>query len=117
MKPGNGRAHEAALAFMKILESTPPLRAQARLLNTADRDLAALLFALSEDEREPVYLAVGPGKSGRLRSELVRMGHVRLDAETVSRIAAHLAEHLGADRPLGPASRYFRPRRPSDAED
>jgi hypothetical protein len=105
-------ARDAARAFIEVLESTPPLRAQARLLNTADRDLAALLFPLEEAEREVVYRVVGPAKAERLRSELVRMGHVRLDAETVSRIAAHLSEHLRSERPLGPISRYFRPRRP-----
>lgn len=105
-------AREAALAFLEVLRATPPLRAQSRLLNTADRDLAALLFPLEEEERDRVYGSVGPAKAERLRSELVRMGHVRLDGDTVSRIAEHLAEHLRADRPLGPASRYFRPRKP-----
>jgi hypothetical protein len=109
-----GHARDAALGFLEALRATPTLRAQARLLNTADRDLAALLFTLEEEERDPVYRAVGPSKAGRLRSELVRMGHVRLDADTVSRIAAHMKEHLSADRPLGPASRYFRPRRPDE---
>jgi hypothetical protein len=103
-------ARDAALAFLEVLSATPALRAQARMLNTADRDLAALLFPLEEGERDPMYRAVGPVKAERLRSELVRMGHVRLDGDTVSRIAAHLSEHLRAERPLGPASRYFRPR-------
>jgi hypothetical protein len=102
-------ARDAARAFLEALRATPALRAQSRLLNTADRDLAALLFPLEEEERGEVYRAVGPAKTDRLRSELVRMGHVRLDADTVSRIAAHLALHLRADRPLGPISRYFRP--------
>jgi hypothetical protein len=105
-------ARDYALAFIGVLEATPLLRAQARLLNTADRDLAALLFPLAEAERDRVYRVVGPVKAERLRSELVRMGHVRLDAETVSQIAAHLSEHLRGERPLGPISRYFRPRRP-----
>jgi hypothetical protein len=105
-------ARDAALAFMRVLETTPPQRAQARLLNTADRDLAALLFPLEEEEREAVYRAVSPAKAERLRSELVRMRHVRLDGDTVSRIAAHLTEHLNSDRPLGPISRYFRPHVP-----
>ena len=105
-------ARDASLAFLEVLRATPALRAQSRLLNTADRDLAALLFPLEESEREAVYASVGPAKAARLRSELVRMGHVRLDADTVSRIAAHLAEHLRADRPLGPISRYFKPHTP-----
>jgi hypothetical protein len=105
-------ARDAALGFLKVFAATPAVQAQARLLNTADRDLAALLFPLAEEERGPVFRAVGRIKAERLRSELVRMGHVRLDADTVSRIAAHLSEHLSADRPLPPISRYFRPRRP-----
>jgi hypothetical protein len=104
-------AREAALGFLEALKGAPPNQAQSRLLNTADRDLAALLFQLEEGERSPVYAAVSPAKAERLRSELLRMRHVRLNAETVSRIAEHLIEHLAADRPLGPASRYFRPRR------
>jgi len=107
-------AREAALAFLDVLESTPPLRAQSRLLNTADRDLAALLFQLREDERDPIYRAVGRAKAERLRAELVRMGHVHLEVDIVARIAAHLSEHLRAARPLGPISRYFRPHRPGE---
>ena len=105
-------ARDAALAFIEVLLATPAARAQARLLNTADRDLGALLFPLSVAERESVYRLVGSAKADKLRSELVRMRHVRLDADTVSRIAAHLSEHLRAERPLGPISRYFRPHRP-----
>ncbi len=109
---GTNAAREAALSFIDALASTPAVRAQNRLLNTADRDLAAVLYPLEEGERDPVYLAVGSAKAARLRSELARMGHVRLDGEIVSRIAAHLAEHLSAERPLAPASRYFKPKTP-----
>jgi hypothetical protein len=104
-------ARESALGFLEVLRVTAPQKAQGRLLNTADRDLAALLFHLEEEERDLVYRAVSPAKAERLRSELVRMRHVRLDADTVGRVALHLAEHLSADRPLGRASRYLRPRR------
>jgi|WetSurMetagenome_2_1015567.scaffolds.fasta_scaffold713833_1 hypothetical protein len=102
-------ARDAALGFLDALRGVSSLRAQERLLNTADRDLAAVLFHLAEDERTEVYAAVGPAKGEGLRAELVRMRHVRLGPETVSRIASHLAEHLVADRPLGPASRFFKP--------
>jgi flagellar motor switch protein FliG len=105
-------ARDAALTFLEALREAPANRAQARLLNAANRDLAALLYSLGEEERGQVYRVVSPAKAESLRAELVRMGHVRLDADTVSRIAAHLTEHLLADRPLGPAIRYFRPREP-----
>jgi hypothetical protein len=104
-------ARDSALSFLETLRATAPQQAQGRLLNTADRDLAALLFHLEEPEREEVYRSVSRAKAEGLRAELGRMRHVRLDAGTVSRIAAHLSEHLTADRPLGRASRYFRPRR------
>jgi hypothetical protein len=107
-------ARDSALGFLKALEATPAVRAQTRLLNTADRDIAALLFHLEEEERGIVYGAVGAAKADKLRAELVRMRHVRLGAETVARIAEHLAEHLRADRPLGPASRFFRPHQAQD---
>jgi hypothetical protein len=107
-------ARDAALGFLDALRATPAKRAQDRLLNTANRDLAAVLFQLAEEERDLVYRAVSPAKEESLRAELLRMGHVRLDVETVSRIAEHLAAHLSADRPLGPASRFFRPRPPRD---
>jgi hypothetical protein len=109
-------ARDHALAFLEALKGTTPQQAQARLLNTADRDLAALLFHLEEAERDLVYRAVSPAKAERLRAELVRMRHIRLDAGTVARIAEHLSEHLSADRPLGPASRYFRPHRPAGGD-
>jgi hypothetical protein len=105
-------ARDYALGFLEALRGTPAAQAQGRLLNTADRDLAALLFHLEEEERGQVYRLVSPAKAEKLRSELERMRHVRLDAETVGRIAAHLSEHLAADRPLGRASRYLRPRKP-----
>ncbi len=104
-------SRDAARAFLDALRRAPANRAQERLLNTADRDLAALLFHLTEDERAEAYALVSRAKAEGLRAELVRMRHVRLGPETVSRIASHLIEHLSADRPLGPASRYFRPRR------
>jgi hypothetical protein len=107
-------ARESAQEFIEVLKATPPLRAQSRLLNTADRDMAALLFHLEEEERALVYGAVGAAKAERLRAELVRMRHVRLGADTVARIAEHIALHLSADRPLGPASRFFRPHAPRD---
>jgi hypothetical protein len=103
-------ARDAALPFIEALRTCPPSRAQSRLLNTADRDLGAVLFPLAADERELVYRIVGPAKASRLRAEVERMARVRLVPDTVSRIASHLIEHLAADRPLGPASRYFRPR-------
>jgi hypothetical protein len=106
---GMATARDAALGFIEALRSTPFARAQLRLLNTADRDLGAVLYPLGDEERELIYRAVGPSKAGRLRSEVVRMGHVLLDAETVRRISEHLSRHLAGDRPLGPASRYFRP--------
>lgn len=102
-------ARDAALAFLDAMRGVPANRAQERLLNTADRDLAAVIFHLTEDERSAVYAAVSPAKAEGLRAELRRMRHVRLGPETVSRIASHLSEHLSADRPLGPASRYFKP--------
>jgi hypothetical protein len=106
-------ARDYALGFLETLRATPIVRAQARLLNTADRDIAALLFHLEESERALVFSIVGETKADRLRDELVRMRHVRLGPETVARIADHLREHLSADRPLGPASRYFKPHRPA----
>lgn len=107
-------ARDAALAFLEAACGAPPVIAQARLLNTADRDLAALLFPLEEEERERIYRIVGKGKTSRLKPEVERMRHVRLAAETVGRIASHLEAHLRAERPLGPASRYFKPHRPAD---
>lgn len=104
-------ARDAARGFLEALRATPANRAQDRLLNTADRDLAALLFPLQEDERAQVYRVVSPAKAERLRSELLRMAHVRLDGETVSRIASHMTAHLSSDKPLPPASRYFKPHR------
>lgn len=107
-------ARDAALSFLETATAAPRNIAQSRLLNTADRDLAALLFPLSEEERGAIYSLVGRGKTERLRGEVERMRHVRLGEETVSRIAEHLARHISGDRPLGPASRYFKPRRPDD---
>jgi hypothetical protein len=42
------------------------------------------------------------------------MQHVRLGPETITRIADHLEAHLTGSRPLGPASRYFKPHREPD---
>ena len=75
----------------------------------SDRDLAALLFPLKEEERGLVYGIVSAAKAERLRAEVVRMAHINLSADTVSRIASHLEAHLASDKPLGPASRYFKP--------
>ncbi len=96
-------------AFLAALRETPALRAQERLLNTADRDLVFVMFPLSEEERSSVYALVSAAKAEKLRAELVRMRHVRLDPDAVQRIASHLIAHLASDRPLGPVSRYFKP--------
>jgi len=106
-----GSAREAALPFLEALRAAPPAIAQSRLLNTADRDLGVVLHALGEEEVQEVLRFVGAAKAGRLREEIARMLHVRLEPETIATVARHLAAHLGGDRPLGPASRYFRPRR------
>lgn len=105
-------SRDAALRFLDTVQGAPAVIAQSRLLNTADRDLAALLFHLEEGERGIVYAIVGRAKTERLRGEVQRMRHVNLGPETVSRIASHLEAHLKGERPLGPASRYLRPRRP-----
>ena len=104
-------ARQAALPFLEALRASPPAVTQSRLLNTADRDLAAVLSVLEAAEREEVYAKVGKAKAARLADELVRMEHVRLPPETVETVALHLAEHISGDRPLGPASRYFKPTR------
>lgn len=109
MSRASAEGAAAIAAFLEALRAAPPKLAQSRLLNTADRDLAALLSAAGEEERAEVLAHVGAAKAKRVREELVRMGHVRLPPETIARIAAHLAAHVGGDKPLGPASRYFRP--------
>ena len=100
---------QAVSAFLQALRAAPPKLAQSRLLNTADRDLAALLSAATEEDLREVLSFVGAAKEKRVREELVRMSHVRLPPETLARLAEHLSAHVSGDRPLGPASRYFRP--------
>jgi len=102
-------ARAAALPFLETLRAGPAAAVQTRLLNTADRDLAVVLSALDEAERSEVLAAVGSAKATRLSDELKRMEHVRLPPETIEAVALHLAAHLSGDRPLGPASRYFKP--------
>jgi len=112
MSPAGSRAaRDAALPFLEALRAGPAATAQARLLNTADRDLAVVLWALEEEERAEVYASVGRAKAERLADEVARMGHVRLPPETVAVVARHLAAHISGERPLGPASRYFKPAR------
>jgi len=102
---------EAALPFLEATRAESPASAQARLLSSSDRDLAVVLWALEESERAEILALVGPAKARRLAEELERMAHVRLPPETVAVVARHLAEHLSGDRPLGPASRYYKPAR------
>lgn len=104
-------AREAALPLLEAARSALPATAQARLLNSADRDLAVALWPLEEAERREVLELVGAAKAARLADELERMEHVRLPPETVGVVARHLAAHILGDRPLGPASRYFKPAR------
>jgi len=101
--------HEAALPFLEAVRANPPAVAQSRLLNTADRDLAVVLSALELAERDEILAKVGKAKAARLADELVRMEHVRLPPETIGAVTRHLCEHISGDRPLGPASRYFKP--------
>jgi len=103
-------SREAALPFLEALRATPAATRQTRLLNTADRDLGAVLHALTDEERAEILNIVGDKKASRLKEEIARMDHVSLDAQTISTIASHLSAHLSSDRPLGPASRYFRPK-------
>jgi hypothetical protein len=103
--------HEAARPFLEAARTEPPASAQARLLNSADRDVAVVLWALEERERAEVFALVGPAKAARLAEELERMEHVRLPPETIAAVARHLAAHISGDHPLGPASRYYKPAR------
>ena len=108
------KRYEVAIArFMDTVRSVRPTQAQSRLLNTKDRDLAAVLFSANELDRGEIYALVGEAKAARLRLELDHMGHVHLDPETVDRISSHLCDHIVSEHPLGSASRYFRPHRPS----
>lgn len=95
--------------FFTALRSTPPKLATSRLLNTADRDLGALLRYAEDAEVEEVLSLLSPAKKERIVAEVGRMRHIRLPPETIGRIARHLAAHLSGDKPLGPASRYFKP--------
>jgi hypothetical protein len=95
--------------FFAALRSTPATIAQSRLLNTADRDLGALLRHAEKVEVQEVLAFLGDAKRARIIDEISRMRRVRLPPETIERIANHLATHLSGDRPLGPASRYFKP--------
>lgn len=106
-------AARAIAELMTAIRSVPPARAQSRLLNTKDRDLVAVLYAASESDRAEVLSFVGLEKRDRIRGEIERMRHVRLGAETISTIAAHLCAHIVGERPLGSASRYFRPHQSS----
>lgn len=109
----NPSVADAIAELMATIHSVSPTRAQSRLLNTKDRDIAAVLYAASESDRAEVYSIVGLAKRDRIRGEIERMRHVRLGAETISIIAAHLCAHIAGERPIGSASRYFRPHRSS----
>ena len=95
--------------FFTVLRSTPAKIATSRLLNTTDRDLGALLRYADEAEVQEVLALLSEAKRKRIVAEIGRMRRVRLPPETIGRIARHLAAHIGGDRPLGPASRYFKP--------
>jgi hypothetical protein len=95
--------------FFAALRATPPKIASSRLLNTADRDLGALLRHATEEEVAEVLAFLSPAKRDRIEDEISRMRRVKLPPETIGRIARHLAAHLSGDHPLGPASRYFKP--------
>lgn len=107
--PNSASIPESVLHFLEVLRATARPIAQSRLLNTADRDLAAILSVASSPEREEVLSLMGSAKRTRIEEELVRMTHVRLGPETIDRLASHLTEHLAGDKPLGPGSRYFKP--------
>ena len=95
--------------FFAALRATPAKTATSRLLNTADRDLGALLRYAEESEVQEVLVLLSEAKRERIVAEIGRMRRVHLPPETIGRIARHLAAHLGGDRSLGPASRYFKP--------
>lgn len=100
---------QAVADFIEALRGAARPIAEARLLNTADRDLAAVLSPASPAERTEVLAFLGAAKRRRIEEELERMAHVRLAPETVERLARHLTAHVSGDKPLGPGSRYFRP--------
>ena len=102
------------VSFFDAVRSTPRQAAQNRLLDTADRDLAAVLSVSSEADVAFVLALLGKAKRTRIEEELTRMRHVRLAPSTIERIAGHLAAHVAGERPLGPASRYFKPVRDDD---
>lgn len=108
-RSGEHRLMNAPSSFFEAVRSTPRATAQARLLATADRDLAAVLSVASAEDLDLVLALVGSAKKKRLEEEIGRMRHVRLSPATIARIAEHLSAHVSGDRPLGPASRYFKP--------
>ncbi len=105
---------DAPSLFFEAVRSAPRATAQSRLLATADRDLAAVLSVACAEDLALVLALVGPAKKKRLEEEIARMRHVRLSPATLERIATHLSVHVSGDKPLGPASRYFKPARDDD---
>lgn len=99
--------------FLEILRKYPPERVQARLLCASDRDLAALLSTMEPADREFVLSRIGPAKRIRVEEGIERMRFVRMAPGQADRIAAHLADHIESEAPLGPASSHFRPHRPA----
>lgn len=99
---------DAPSLFFEAVRSAPRATAQSRLLATADRDLAAVLSVACAEDLALVLALVGPAKKKRLEEEIARMRHVRLSPAT------HLSVHVSGDKPLGPASRYFKPARDDD---
>ncbi|MFZ4616916.1 MAG: hypothetical protein ACOYM2_12075 [Rectinemataceae bacterium] len=78
-------------------------------MNTADRDLGALLRYAEDTEVSEVLAFLSETKRERLVAEIARMQRVRLPLETIAVIARYLARHIEGDRPLGPVTRYFKP--------
>ena len=98
--------------FLHVVRTLPSERVQARLLSSADRDLAAILSVLGTEDREMVLSRIGPAKRKRVEDGIERMSRVRLSPDQTDRIALHLSAHI-EDIPRGSASSYFRPHRPA----
>lgn len=105
------KAEKAALVagFMARIRETPRELVQNRLLNTANRDVGAILSVCCEEDREFIFSLVGATKAVYLKEEIPRMRIVKLDLKMLTHIVEHLAEHLTSDKPLKPATRFFRP--------
>lgn len=80
-------------------------------MSAADRDLALAMLHMTDTDRELFFAGMSKAKESRVREELSRHEHTRIQKSHYESALNTLVRHMSSERPIQGARSYYRPTR------